>query len=264
MLTWIGGRQVGFEDVGAGDPVLFLHGFPHRRSLWAPQLGGLIDRARCVAMDLRGFGESHATEQATVDDYADDAAALLDQLNVNRAVVCGLSMGGYAALAMWRRHAERIRGLVLMDTRAGADSPDAAQKRLDMMALARERGAGAIADAMISGMVGKSTREKFPEVLDSMHSMLESAPVAGIVAALHALRTRPDSTPTLATITVPTLIVVGEEDALTPVRESEVMHAAIPGSRLEVIAMAGHVSNVERPAAVNHVLSEFLASLTLA
>lgn len=264
MLAWIQGRQVGFDDVGSGDPIVFLHGFPHRRTLWAPQLGALVDRARCIAPDFRGFGESNGGAPYSMDRYADDTVELLDELRIERAVVCGLSMGGYVAFALWRRHAARVRGLVLMDTRAGADSPEGAQKRRDMIAMARERGSGAVADAMITGMVGKSTREKCPEIVDAVHSMLESAPVEGVIGGLEAMLSRPDSTPTLSTISVPTLIVVGEEDVLTPPSESEALHRAIPDSRLEVIACAGHVSNVERSAAVNHVLSEFLASVSLA
>jgi pimeloyl-ACP methyl ester carboxylesterase len=263
MLAWINGRQVGYDDVGSGEPVVFLHGFPHRRSLWAPQLGALVDHARCVAMDLRGFGESTGGPPWSMDRYADDVIELLDHLNIERTVICGLSMGGYVAFSAWRRHAQRIRGLVLMDTRAPGDTPEGAQKRRDMIAMARERGSRAVADSMIAGMVGKSTREKCPEVVDAVHSMLESAPVAGVVGALEAMIDRVDSRPTLATIDVPTLIVVGDEDVLTPPKDAREMHAGIADSRLEVIAGAGHVSNVERPAAVNHVLSEFFASLTL-
>jgi pimeloyl-ACP methyl ester carboxylesterase len=263
MLAWIQGRQVGFDDVGTGDPIVFLHGFPHRRALWAPQLGALVDRARCIAPDLRGFGESVGAGPYSMDRYADDVVELLDELKIDRAVVCGLSMGGYVAFALWRRHAQRVRGLVLMDTRAGADTPEGVQKRREMIAMANERGSAAVADTMITGMVGKSTREKCPEIVDAVHSMLQSAPVEGVIGALEALIARPDSVPTLGTITVPTLVVVGEEDVLTPPKESEAMHLAIAGSRLELIACAGHVSNVERSAAVNHVLSEFLASLSL-
>ncbi|MCC6317002.1 MAG: alpha/beta fold hydrolase [Gemmatimonadaceae bacterium] len=263
MIAWLEGRSVGFDDVGSGPPIVFLHGFPHRRTLWAPQLGALVDRARCIAPDLRGFGESAAAEPYSMDRYADDVAALLDHLRVERAIVCGLSMGGYVALAMWRRHAERIRGLVLMDTRAGADTAEGVQKRHEMIALARARGSSAVADAMIAGMVGKSTRERCPEVVDSMHAMLESAPVDGIVGALTALMTRPDSSATLATITVPTLVIVGAEDALTPVKEAEFLQRGIVGSRLEVIQLAGHVASFERSGAVNHVLSEFLAAMNL-
>ncbi len=263
MIAWIGGRSVGYDDVGSGDPVVFVHGFPHRRTLWAPQIGALVDRARCITLDLRGFGESAPGGTMTMDTYADDVVRLLDQRKVDRAVVCGLSMGGYVAFALWRRHSDRVRGMVLMDTKAGADSAEAVGKRKDMIALARGKGSAAVADAMITGMVGKSTREKCPEVVDAVHRMLESAPVEGIVGALEAMMHRPDSTPTLATIDVPTLILVGEEDALTPPKESQIMHEAIHGSRLEVIPSAGHVSNLERPATVNHVLSEFLASILL-
>jgi 3-oxoadipate enol-lactonase len=264
MITWIGGRSVGFDDVGSGDAIVFLHGFPHRRTMWASQIGALAEQARCITMDLQGFGESAPGDSVSMDTYADDVIALLDERKVDRAVICGLSMGGYVALALWRRHPERVRGLVLMDTKAGADTPEAAEKRRGMIAQARERGSAAVADAMITGMVGKSTRAKCPEVVDAVHRMLESAPVPGIIGALEAMINRPDSTPTLATIDVPTLIIVGAEDTLTPPKEAEAMHEAIAGSRLEVIAGAGHVANLERPAAVNHVLSEFLASILLA
>jgi pimeloyl-ACP methyl ester carboxylesterase len=262
VITILNGRAVGYDDVGTGVPVLFLHGFPHNRSLWSPQLGALAVPARTMSMDLRGFGDSAAGGPGSVDRYADDAAALLDALGVDRAVICGLSMGGYATLAFWRRHRNRVRALVLCDTRATADSDEARQARLAMQVMAQERGSMAVANQMITGMVGRTTREKNPELVDEMHRMMSLAPVQGIVDALDALRTRPDATPSLPGIDVPTLIVVGDEDVLTPVKESRAMQLAIAGSRLEVIAGAGHVSNVERPAAFNHVLSEFLVSLT--
>lgn len=264
MIALSDGLEIAYDDVGTGIPTVFIHGFPHNRSLWAPQVNALVDRARCLAPDLRGFGDSMAAPPYSMDQYADDVVALMDAAKVERAIIAGLSMGGYVAFALWRRHRARVRALVLADTKAGADSPEAKQKRRDMIGLAKERGSEGVADAMIGGMVGKSTREKSPEIVDAMHAMLAAAPVDGVVGALEALMERPDSTPTLAAIDVPVLIVVGEEDALTPVKESEAMHAAISGSRLEVLSGAGHVSNVERPAAFNHVLTEFLASLTLA
>jgi pimeloyl-ACP methyl ester carboxylesterase len=263
MIALSDGLEIGYDDVGAGDVVVFLHGFPHNRALWAPQLDALLGRARCIAPDLRGFGESTAAPPFSMDRYADDLAALLDTLRIDKAVVCGLSMGGYVAFAFWRRHRARVRGLVLADTKAGADSDEAKAKRTEMIALAQGKGSAAIADAMINGMVGKSTREKRPEVSDSVHRMLARAPVAGVVGALSAMMARADSTSTLDTIDVPTLILVGEEDVLTPPKEAELMQRAIRGSRLEVIAGAGHVSNVERPAAVNHVLTEYLSGLML-
>lgn len=264
MIALGGETEIGYADVGTGLPVLFIHGFPHNRTLWAPQLSALVDRCRCIAVDLRGFGESTIAPPYSMDVYADDIATLLDRLAIPQAVVAGLSMGGYVALALWRRHRARVRGLVLADTRAGADSEEARGKRDQMIDLARTRGSAAVADAMITGMVGKTTRQRHPEIVDTVHTMLESAPVEGIVGALESMRDRPDSTPTLPTIDVPTLIVCGEEDVLTPVAESRAMQAGIAGSRLEVLAGAGHVSNLERPAAFNHVTSEFLGVLTYA
>lgn len=263
MIAYCGDIEIGYDDVGKGEPLLFLHGFPHNRTLWSTQLGALFERARCIAPDLRGFGESTAKAPYSVDQYADDIAALLDHLHIDRAVVCGLSMGGYVALALWRRHRARVRGLILMDTRAGGDSPEGRLRRDEMITMARAKGSAGVADAMITGMVGKQTREKCPEVVDAVHRMLESAPLPGIIGALEAMRDRPDAVESLGTIDVPTLILVGEDDVLTPPSEAAILHDGIRGSRLELIARAGHVSNVERPAAVNHLVSEYLAELSL-
>ena len=264
MIALPRGIDIAYDDVGTGLPVVFIHGFPHNRTLWAPQLGGLLTRARCIAPDLRGFGDSEVRGPYTMDDYADDVIAVLDALQIDRAVIAGLSMGGYVAFAIWRRHRERVRALILADTRAGADSDETRAKRREMIALARARGTGAVADAQIGGMVGRTTREKHPDIGDEVHRMLTMAPVEGVIGALEAMMNRPDSTPTLATIDVPTLIIVGDEDVLTPPKEARAMHDRIAGSRLEILAGAGHVSNVERPAAFNHVASEFLGVLTYA
>ena len=264
MIALGDGVEIGYDDVGTGIPVAFIHGFPHNRALWAPQLGALVDRARCIAPDLRGFGESSKHGPFTIDQFADDVAMLLRNLGVERAVVAGISMGGYVAFALWRRHRSLVRALVLADTRAGADSDEARAKRIALIDVARTRGSGAVADNQITGMVGKTTRAKRPALIDEVHRMLESAGVDGIVGALEAMMGRIDSTTTLATIDVPTLVVVGAEDVLTPVSEAELLREAIRGSKLEVIEHAGHVSNFERPAAFNHVLSEFLAALDYA
>jgi pimeloyl-ACP methyl ester carboxylesterase len=262
VIAFVGEIAIGYDDDGKGLPVAFLHGFPHNRSLWAPQLGGLATPCRAIAPDLRGFGESTVAPPFSMDRYADDVAGLLAGLDVQSAVIAGLSMGGYVALALWRRHPELVRALILADTKAGADDDQGRANRRAMIELAREKGAGAVADRMIPGMVGKTTREKNPDLVEAMHRMMSLAPVEGIAGALQAMSDRPDSTGTLATIDVPALVIVGEEDALTPLKEAHALHAGIAGSRLEVIAGAGHVSNLERPAAFNHVVSEFLTSLT--
>ncbi len=264
VSTLPNGLTVVYDEVGTGLPFVLLHGFPHNRSLWAPQTSALLEHGRCIAPDLRGFGESGRQGPYSMEQYAEDVIELLATLGIDRAVVGGLSMGGYVAFAIWRAKPQLVRALVLADTRPGADSPDARRKRMELIALAKASGAGAVANAQISGMVGATTRAQNPALVDGLHQMLAGAPVEGVIGALQAMMDRPDSTDMLPAITVPTLIVVGEEDALTPVKESHAMHAAIPGSRLEVIPGAGHCSNLEKPAAFNHVLGEFLSALNYA
>ena len=263
MIALLDHIEIGYDEGGTGVPVVFVHGFPHDRTLWTPQLQGLTVQARCFAIDLRGFGETTAAPPYSVDQYADDLAGFMDVLHIERAVIAGLSMGGYVAFAMWRRHAQRVRGLVLANTKGGADSNEAREKRKANMTVAREQGSGAIADAMITGMLGKTTRAKRPDIVNTVHRMMSSAPVDGIIGALQAMMDRPDSSGTLATIDVPTVVVTGDEDAIIPIEEARALHAGIRGSSLEVIAGAGHLSNLERPAAFNHVVSEFLARLSL-
>jgi pimeloyl-ACP methyl ester carboxylesterase len=262
MISVINGVDIGYDDVGTGQPVLFIHAFPLNRTMWAPQVSALVERCRCVAADLRGFGESAMSGPATMAQYADDLAGLLDHLRIDQAVVVGCSMGGYAALAMWRQHRDRVRGLVLSDTKSGADTEEGRAKRRQLIAVANEEGSLGVANAQIPSLVGKTTREKQPDTYDAVHRMMAQAKPAAIVGGIEAMMTRPDSTPLLATIHVPCLIVVGEEDVPTPVKESRAMHAAIPGSHLQIIAQAGHLPCLEKPAAFNHVLSEFLGTLT--
>ncbi len=261
MRVEIGTRGIAYDDAGEGTPVLFVHGFPHHRKLWAPQLRALAGHSRTIAVDLPGFGESDMPERFSIDGWADGLARFLDALSIDRAVIAGLSMGGYVTLAFWRLHRERALALVLADTRAGADSEEGKTKRRETMELARREGPAAVARTLLPGMVGKSTREREPSVVATMRAMLESASVESIVGASEAMIARADSTPLLPTIDVPTLIICGEEDVLTPPKESRAMQAAIPGSRLEIIPGAGHVSNIERPAAVNQVLTEFIVGI---
>lgn len=251
---------VGLDEAGTGAPVLLFHGFPHDRSLWAAQLAAPTHGFRFLAPDLPGFGESVAVPVPHLDAWADQMAVLLDTLGIDRTVVGGLSMGGYLALAFWRRYPARVRALVLADTKAGADSEEARGKRREMQRLARAEGPGAVAERMLPGMVGRSTRAARPEVDAALDAMMRRVSIGGLTDALQALMDREDSTATLATITVPTLILCGEEDLLTPVAESRAMHAAIAGSALGLIAGAGHVSNVEAPERFNRLLSDFLAA----
>ena len=263
MIALLDSIEISYDEGGTGTPVLFVHGFPHNRSLWSPQLQGLTAQARCLAPDLRGFGGTTVAPPYSMDQYADDLVGLMDVLHVDRAVIAGLSMGGYVAFALWRRHPHRVRGLVLSNTRAAADGDEARQRRRTLMGVARDQGSVAVADGQLTGMLGKTTRSKRPDIANAVHRMMSTAPVEGVIGALQAMMDRPDSTPTLSTIDVPTLVIAGEEDAIIPLADARAMHDAIHGSSIEVITGAGHLSNLERPAAFNHVVSEFLARLAL-
>ena len=258
-----------YDEAGspAGVPLLYVHGFPHTRRLWRHQLQGLPPLVYGIAMDLRGFGDSRGPAARSMDAHADDLVRLLDHLSIESAVCCGLSMGGYVAFALWRRHPDRVRGLVLADTRMGPDSDEARQKRQAMIEIAEARGAAVVADLLLSGMLGARTAHDHPEIVHEMRELMAAQAPAAIVDALSALRDRVDSSGTLPTVTVPTLAICGTDDTLTPPSEAKAMRDALtaaPSVRLELIERAGHVSCVERPAAFNCVLGEFMADIARA
>ena len=261
MIALVDNASIAFDDVGSGYPVVLLHAFPLNRTMWDPQTSALVAECRCIAIDMRGAGESPPTPPFSMDRFADDVAGVLDTLRIERAVVVGLSIGGYIAFALWRRHRHRIRALVLADTRSGPDTVAQVERRRTLIEMAESQGSNAIANAQIGSLVGKTTRDKQPDLYDAVHRMIAQSAVDGIVGGLEAMISRPDSAPTCATIDVPTLIVVGDEDVATPPDESRALHASIANSRLEVLQQSGHLSNLERPAAFNTVVSEFLAGL---
>ncbi len=264
MIARLPGVWLGYDDSGRGTPLLLLHGFPHDRTIWAPVRNGLSGRARCIAPDLRGFGESTTHGPFSVEQYADDLVALLDRLQLPTAVVAGVSMGGYVAMALWRRHPGRVRALALCNTRADADDQAGRRRRDELVMLARREGARTLAERLLPGMVGRTTRERRPEVVQQLQAVMTRQPVAGMVGALQAMRDRPDSRETLETISVPTLVLAGEEDVLTPVSEAERMVTVLPPAvrvGLEVVAEAGHLPCMERPSATTHALANFLAQL---
>lgn len=238
--------------------VLLVHGFPLDSRMWGAQLDGLAAEARLIAPDLRGHGRSDAPPGPyTVDGHADDLAALLDLLGIERAIVAGLSMGGYVALAMWRRHAARVAGLALLDTRAEPDTPAGRANRDAGIALIRERGVSALAgDLLPKVMAPVSLRDG--ELAGRVRAMMADQPALGMIGALGALRDRPDSVPTLATITVPTLVAAGAEDQLTPPDDARKMAARIEGAAMAVIGDAGHLSPMENPAEVNEALAALI------
>lgn len=257
----VDGSELAVEVRGEGGAVLFVHGFPFDRTVWRHQLAGL-SRWKRIAPDLRGVGESSpGVGEYSMTRYADDLVAVLDAVGVGQAVVCGLSMGGYILFDLLRRYPERVRAVVLCDTRPQADGAEARRNRDELAALAVERGPDAVAERLLPGLLAPATLTDQPEVMTQCRDMARRCSVAGIVGALRAMRERPDSTPLLGSIRVPTLVVVGAEDRVTPPAVAEAMAQAIPDARYAVIPGAGHVSPLEQPLATSRVLTDFLETV---
>jgi 3-oxoadipate enol-lactonase len=248
-----------YTETGMGRPVVLIHGYPFNRSLWNEQVAELSHSYRVIVPDLRGFGESDSsTGPATMDRMAQDVALLLDHLGISRAVIGGLSMGGYVALAFYKQFPSRVRALILADTRAQADTEEGKQTRAQQAEKALAEGMAGIADAMLPKLLTPDTVSKRPEIVKRVRDMMLKTKPEGTAAALLGMAQRDDQTQLLPQISSPVLIVVGAEDAITPVADSEKMHNAIAGSRLVVLENAGHVSNLERTEEFNQHLLDFL------
>jgi 3-oxoadipate enol-lactonase len=251
-----------YEDLGMGIPMLLIHGFPLNRTLWQPQIDGLANISRILVPDLRGFGLSDPLPGIyTMDLLARDCKDLLDKLGVNgRVVIGGLSMGGYIAFAFFRLFPERVAGLILAATRAGADSPEGKANRQKSAELAREQGAFPVVENMLPKMMAPKTYVTRKDLVEAARDIMESVSVEGIIGAQLGMMERPDATPLLPQIKLPALILHGSDDQLIPVKEAEAMHAAIPGSQLKVLPEAGHLLNLEQPILFNDALRAFLSS----
>ena len=239
---------------------MLLHGFANDHALWGPQVALLRERFRVIAPSLRGFGKSGDTggEAISMDEYAEDIAALMDERRVGPAVVGGISMGGYIALALALRHPRRLRGLVLANTRAAADPPDWAPIREQMVRTVRERGA----EAVVESYGDKPFAPDCPDAVKAeVRAMIRRQRTPGLVSGTLGMAGRPDRTPRLGEIRVPTLVIHGSADAYVPVAEAERVHRALPSSRFAGIAGAGHFSNVDRPREFNAALEALLVEL---
>jgi pimeloyl-ACP methyl ester carboxylesterase len=261
----IDGRRVHMVAAGEGEPALFVHGFPLAAGMWRPQLDAVPRGWRFIAPDLRGFGGSERCERGTtvgattLEAHAHDLVALLDHLELECAVVVALSMGGYIAQALVAMAPKRVAALVLCDTRSEADSPETAEGRRALREQVNQKGMRAAADAMLPRMLGETSKRQRTELEPLVRGIIERNPPEGIVDALIALMTRPDQTAGLAGISCPTLLIVGDEDAITPVASHEKMRDAIRGSELVVIPAAGHLPNLEQPQVFNTALQRFLS-----
>jgi pimeloyl-ACP methyl ester carboxylesterase len=247
------------DDVGRGEPVVLVHGFPLGRALWDPLREMLADGCRVVTYDLRHHGETGGPDVATsMEDFAADLVALMDALDLRRAAVGGLSMGGYAILQAARTAAERFRALLLFDTRATPDTEEARAGRFETAARVRRDGPDAFVGEFVRKLVSPATWQGRPEVVEAVRSMARRSTAAGIARTLEALADRPSYVEILPAIDVPTLVVVGEDDGITPPAMAELIAAGVRGSKLVTVPQAGHVSPIERPDLVGPSVAGFL------
>jgi 3-oxoadipate enol-lactonase len=263
MKIAINNIYLAYDDHGIGLPVIFLHAFPLNRQMWQGEMTALLgdERYRLVALDWRGFGESDITTPiSTMELFADDVAGLMDLLGIQQAILCGLSMGGYAAFAFLRKYPQRLAGLILADTRPGADSPEAQANRENVARIAETQGAGAIADLQVPRLISEYTRQHHSDVENRIRQMIYIATPQGIAAASRGMAQRVDSTELLAGITCPTLVIVGEQDTLTPPTVAQEYASQIQGAQYAVIPQAGHLSNLEQPELFLQVVRGFLGS----
>ncbi|HWP36516.1 MAG TPA: alpha/beta fold hydrolase [Gemmatimonadales bacterium] len=254
------GLALALDVQGDGKPILFIHGFPLDRTVWRQVIATLTGWKR-VAPDLRGMGLSDAPGSYSMTEYADDLAALLDALHVEQAIVCGLSMGGYVAFEMMRRHKARVRALVLVNTRAEAETEEGKQKRNETISLVEREGLTALADRLVPQLLAPWSVTTQPQVVEHLKAMIAGSPPAGIIGAIQAMRDRPDSTALLPQIDVPTLVIAGREDRLIPPAASRALADAIPGAQLTLIPEAGHLTPLEQPVQTSRVIGEFLESI---
>ncbi|HEV3440250.1 MAG TPA: alpha/beta hydrolase [Gemmata sp.] len=256
--------KIAYDDVGTGLPIVLLHAFPLDRSMWAPQVDPISSAGfRVIALDLPEFGGTSPNKDGfTIDLCADMVASFLEALDISKAVVVGLSMGGYVAMSIARRHPERLAGMILADTRAAPDVPQARASRDKLIAAVQAKGPVAAIDAMLSNLFSEQTRATNPAVIERARQIILRQSTSGIVAGLRALRDRPDAAPELHSVTAPLLVLVGEFDTVTPLLAAARIAGNVRKSDLAHIPGAGHLSNLENPEAFNSAVIAFLKQLT--
>lgn len=255
-----GELTIAYEDTGRGQPVLFIHGYPLGRRMWRPQLEALLGAMRIIAPDLRGHGDSDAVQGPyTIAMHADDCIDLLDNLQVDEPViVVGISMGGYVAMALQRQYPERVAGLVLVSTKAGAESAEGKKKRDEAMTLARDGGVSSIVDDMLPKLIAPQNIQKKKAVAEYLELVMKRTSLEGVLGDLVAMRDRPDATEGLRAVDVPTLIIHGRDDQLIPYTEAEAMAQLVRGANLSIMVDTGHMPSLEQPQAFNLALTGFV------
>ncbi len=256
--------EIAYEVLGQGPPVVLLHPFPAHHALWLPAAQILLSRYRLILPDLRGHGDSAVGEgPATMQKHATDIARVLDHADVGRAPLAGVSIGGYALFEFWRRYRGRVAALILCDTKAQADTAEGRTARLKAAADVLEQGTEPFIDSMIPKLFGQTTLDTRPDLLNAPKEMMMKMSPEDVSLVQKGMAERPDSVEILNTINVPTMVVTGEEDTLTPVRDAELMRQNIPGSQLKVVARAGHYAVWEQAEAVGKLVRQFLDSLQM-
>jgi 3-oxoadipate enol-lactonase len=255
--------KLAYEESGSGETtVVLLHGYPFNRSMWREQVEALSENYLVITPDLRGLGETSATSApVTLEDMARDVAALMDELRIERAVIGGLSMGGYVTFSFYSLFRERVRALILADTRPQSDTEEAARNREQQAEKILKEGMESIADDFLKKVLTPATLDNRPEIVRRVREMITRTNPAGAASALRAMASRSDQTNLLHEINVPTLIIVGSCDTLTTPKDAELMNREIPESRLKIIEGAAHLSNLERPAEFTSALQSFLSEL---
>lgn len=263
LITRVNNFDLSYDDLGEGAvPIIFLHGFPFSKSMWQVQLDFLKPSNRVIACDIRGFGNSKDEESVmSMDLFGDDLIQFMDRLNIDKAVVCGLSMGGYIALNVCKRYAERLEALVLCDTQCIADSPEGKAKRYKLIDEIALNGTGNFTEGFIKNVFHKDSLTGKKEVVEELRKVIVSNSKHVITTGLKALAERSETCSGLNKITVPTLIICGREDQVTTLAQSEFMNQNIEGSILRIIDDAGHVSNLEQADEFNKHLQDFLKKL---
>jgi 3-oxoadipate enol-lactonase len=254
-----GDTEIFYEVVGSGPPVVLLHPFPACHELWKPAAQALVSHYRVILPDLRGHGESGVGEgPATMEKHAADLARVLDHEEIQRAPFVGVSIGGYILFEFWRKYHARVEGLVLCNTKAQADTPEARTGRLQAAADVMERGTEPFFESMLPKLLGKTTHRTRPDLVEGALRMMRKMSPEGVTLVQRGMAERPDSVEMLKTINVSIVIVTGDEDILTGVAEADLMRQNIPGSQMKVIAKAGHYSPWEQPEEVGKLVRQFL------
>lgn len=251
--------EIFYEALGNGPPVVLLHPFPANHDLWKPAAQALVSRYRIILPDLRGHGDSGIGEgPATMEQHAADVARILGQEGISRAPFMGISIGGYVLFEFWRKHRTRVEALVLCNTKAQADTPEARAGRLQAASDVLERGTEPFFESMVPKLMGKTTISTRPDLVEGALRMMRKMSAEDVAMVQRGMAERPDSVETLKTINVRTLIVTGDEDILTGMPEAELMRQNIPGSQMKVIAKAGHYSPWEQSEEMGKLLRQFV------